>query len=44
MLDIRHRVGIIAPVERVYRALATTDGLSGAATPYPEDMKISSWG
>ena len=29
MLDIRHRVGIIAPVERVYHALATTDGLSG---------------
>ena len=29
MLDIRHRVGIISPVERVYHALATTDGLSG---------------
>ena len=27
MADIRHRVGINAPVERVYHALATTDGL-----------------
>src|SRR5580698_3956216 len=29
MADIRHRVGINAPVERVYQALATTDGLAG---------------
>jgi len=29
MADIRHRVGIAAPAERVYQALATTDGLSG---------------
>ena len=29
MADIRHRVGIAAPAERVYQTLATTDGLSG---------------
>ncbi len=29
MADIRHRVGIAAPRERVYRALATREGLSG---------------
>jgi uncharacterized protein YndB with AHSA1/START domain len=29
MADIRHRVGIAAPQERVYQALATTEGLSG---------------
>jgi len=28
MPDIRHRVGIAAPADRVYQALATTDGLS----------------
>jgi uncharacterized protein YndB with AHSA1/START domain len=28
MADIRHRVGIKAPVERVYHALATTNGLA----------------
>ena len=28
MADIRHGVGINAPVERVYHALATTDGLA----------------
>ena len=29
MADIRHRVGIAAPRERVYEALATIEGLSG---------------
>jgi uncharacterized protein YndB with AHSA1/START domain len=29
MADIRHRVGIAAPPERVYQALATREGLSG---------------
>jgi uncharacterized protein YndB with AHSA1/START domain len=29
MNDIRHRVGIAAPAERVYEALATREGLSG---------------
>ena len=28
MADIRHRVGITAPREQVYQALATTEGLS----------------
>ena len=28
MADIRHRVGIIAPKEQVYNALATVEGLS----------------
>jgi uncharacterized protein YndB with AHSA1/START domain len=29
MADIRHRVGIAAPRERVYQALATREGLAG---------------
>ena len=29
MADIRHRVGITAPRERVYESLATIEGLSG---------------
>ena len=29
MADIRHRIGIAAPKERVYEALSTTEGLSG---------------
>ncbi|HET7126301.1 MAG TPA: SRPBCC domain-containing protein [Lysobacter sp.] len=29
MVDILHRVGIVASPDRVYDALATTDGLSG---------------
>jgi len=29
MADIRHRVGIAAPQEWVYRALTTTEGLAG---------------
>ena len=29
MADIRHRVGIAVPPERVYQALATVDGLTG---------------
>ena len=29
MADIRHRVGINAPKERVYEALATVGGLTG---------------
>ena len=29
MADIRHRVGITAPKEQVYEALATVEGLSG---------------
>jgi uncharacterized protein YndB with AHSA1/START domain len=29
MADIRHRVGIAAPAECVYQALATTEGLAG---------------
>jgi len=28
MADIRHRVGINAPAERVFEALTTTDGLA----------------
>ena len=55
MADIRHRVDIAAPRERVYQALATREGLSGwwtrdvwgEAEPggeLPEDTNISSWG
>ena len=41
MADIRHRVEIAAPPEQVYRK----GGLEGRPyTPYPDDMKISSWG
>lgn len=29
MADIRHRVGIRAPQERIYEVLTTTDGLAG---------------
>ena len=29
MADIRHRVGINAPIEEVYEAVATRDGLAG---------------
>ena len=29
MADIRHRVGISAPAAKVYRAVATEDGLAG---------------
>jgi hypothetical protein len=41
MIDIRHRIGINAPQERVQQALATTDG---EATPFPGELQISSWG
>ena len=51
MADIRHRVEIAAPPEQVYRDLITKDGFSRwwtrdvtGDTPYPDDMKISSWG
>jgi uncharacterized protein YndB with AHSA1/START domain len=51
MADIRHRVEIAAPPEQVYRDLTTKDGFSRwwtrdvtGDTPYPDDMKISSWG
>jgi len=79
MIDIRHRIGIREPQERVHQALATADGVAswwtgdvrgdavpfeahcstkwayfllglksllegGQATPYPGDLKISSWG
>ncbi|MCL2794662.1 MAG: SRPBCC domain-containing protein [Microbacteriaceae bacterium] len=29
MVDIRHRIGIEAPAEQVYRALATPEGVAG---------------
>ncbi len=28
MVDILHRVGVVAPIEKVYRALATPEGLA----------------
>jgi uncharacterized protein YndB with AHSA1/START domain len=28
MVDILHRVGVVAPIDDVYRAVATTDGLA----------------
>ena len=33
MADIRHRVGIDAPRERVYQALATRDGTGRVVDP-----------
>lgn len=36
MATIRHRVGIAAPAERVYAALATTEGLASWWTPTVE--------
>jgi uncharacterized protein YndB with AHSA1/START domain len=29
MVDILHRVGIVAPLDNVYKAVATTEGLAG---------------
>jgi len=29
MVDILHRVGVVAPLDDVYRAVATTEGLAG---------------
>ena len=42
MADIRHRVGIGAPQDRIYQALTTPEGLSGWWTR--EVPSISSWG
>jgi hypothetical protein len=42
MADIRHRVGIAGPPEKVYEKLATIEGLSSLWTP--DDMHINSWG
>ena len=44
MDDIRHRVGIKAPIHDVYNAFATAEGLEGGASgAYPHDRRISSW-
>jgi hypothetical protein len=51
MADIMHRVGIEAPQQQVYDTLTTIEGISqwwtrevGEATPYPGELKVSSWG
>jgi hypothetical protein len=44
MEHIRNRVGIDAPIERVYEAVATPEGLAGGdANPWPADVSLGAW-